>query len=229
MASGLETGGVFAGTITPSSAAAGTGGSAIWAQSDLPVAVAERDPYNIMIGEPVRGAPPNRDRAISTCLRASGLADHGAKRMPFGAVGRHATTRSTCADLTYERPPVRLFLDGNPFRRWNAGIRAAMQELAAELLSGAHSVFVVTHDPAEAARLADHILILCRRGPHKSCPSGPAPPHTTRHATAPEDLVPAQMRAVIHLLRCSRNEAAVHIAACVSLDWRCGQRPIRGC
>jgi putative hydroxymethylpyrimidine transport system ATP-binding protein len=60
-----------------------------------------------------------------------------------------------------EDHPV-ILLD-EPFSALDARTRALMQDLTAELLSD-HTVLMVTHDPAEAARLGDCILVLDQSG-----------------------------------------------------------------
>ncbi|WP_442915874.1 hypothetical protein [Loktanella sp. M215] len=51
-----------------------------------------------------------------------------------------------------------MFLD-EPFSALDAGTRADMQELATDVLND-RTVLLVTHDPAEAARLAHQITIM---------------------------------------------------------------------
>lgn len=52
-----------------------------------------------------------------------------------------------------------LVLMDEPFSALDAITRAAMQELASDMLAH-RTVLLVTHDPAEACRLADRIFIL---------------------------------------------------------------------
>ena len=59
-----------------------------------------------------------------------------------------------------ERPIVLL---DEPFSALDARVRAEMQELSAEHLRG-KTILLVTHDPAEAARLGDTILVLSKYG-----------------------------------------------------------------
>jgi len=173
---GLETGGVFAGTISPSDGQPLDGRISYMAQSDLLL------PWlsvidNIMIGDRLRGVPPDRDRATDMLARV-GLADHAQKK-PLALSGGMRQRAALARTLLEDRPVV--FLD-EPFSALDAGTRAAMQELAAELLSG-RTVLLVTHDPAEAARLADHILILSAEGAQ----SWPVPATSVPRAiTAPE-------------------------------------------
>lgn len=66
--------------------------------------------------------------------------------------------------LLEERPVV--FMD-EPFSSLDFMTRLQLQDLAAELLSG-KTVLQVTHDPLEAVRLADNIVIL-RHSPVQKC------------------------------------------------------------
>jgi putative hydroxymethylpyrimidine transport system ATP-binding protein len=61
--------------------------------------------------------------------------------------------------LMEERPVV---LMDEPFSAVDAPTRHRLQELAARLLAG-RTVLLVTHDPLEALRLADRILVLTGR------------------------------------------------------------------
>jgi putative hydroxymethylpyrimidine transport system ATP-binding protein len=56
-----------------------------------------------------------------------------------------------------------LVLLDEPFSALDARTRAEMQELAFELFAG-KTVLLVTHDPAEAARMGDKIAILDEAG-----------------------------------------------------------------
>ena len=68
--------------------------------------------------------------------------------------------RVALARTLYEDQPI-VFLD-EPFSALDAGTRADMQDLTAEALEG-RTVLLVTHDPAEAARLADKISVISDR------------------------------------------------------------------
>ena len=50
-----------------------------------------------------------------------------------------------------------------PFSALDARTRADMQDLAAEALQG-RTVLLVTHDPAEAARLGQSIVVMTQHG-----------------------------------------------------------------
>ncbi len=62
-----------------------------------------------------------------------------------------------------------------PFSALDAGTRAQMQELSAAWLSG-RTVLHVTHDPAEAARLGEQILLLDAEGLRQIAPPSAAIP-----------------------------------------------------
>jgi putative hydroxymethylpyrimidine transport system ATP-binding protein len=71
-----------------------------------------------------------------------------------------------------------------PFSALDALTRAQMQELTAELLSG-RTVLLVTHDPNEAARLGQTILIMTPSGlVDVAAPTTPTP----RDISAPDVL-----------------------------------------
>jgi putative hydroxymethylpyrimidine transport system ATP-binding protein len=67
-----------------------------------------------------------------------------------------------------------LVLLDEPFSALDARTRAEMQELAYELFAG-KTVLLVTHDPAEAARMGDAIAILDEAG-LRQFPAGNAKP-----------------------------------------------------
>ncbi|WP_289089902.1 ATP-binding cassette domain-containing protein, partial [uncultured Sulfitobacter sp.] len=78
----------------------------------------------------------------------------------------------------------KLLLMDEPFAALDAIVRTRLsQELLAWVERDHLTVLLVTHDPAEAARLADHILILSAAGAQSwPVPALPAP----RPVTAPE-------------------------------------------
>ncbi|MEO0990105.1 MAG: ABC transporter ATP-binding protein, partial [Pseudomonadota bacterium] len=69
--------------------------------------------------------------------------------------------RVALARTLMEDKPV-ILLD-EPFSALDAQTRAAMQDLAVELLDG-KTVLIVTHDPAEAARLGHAIIVMTPDG-----------------------------------------------------------------
>ncbi len=154
---GLDTGGVFDGDIRASDAAPLTGRISYMAQSDLLLPwLSVRD--NICIGARLRGQGADFAKA-DRLLAQVGLAAHGDKtpRALSGGMRQRAALART---LMEERPVILL---DEPFSALDAANRAQMQELTAELLQG-KTVLLVTHDPAEAARLGNQILLMSQNG-----------------------------------------------------------------
>lgn len=153
---GLETGGQFEGTIAATDEYSLTGRISYMAQSDLLLpwlSVLE----NTCVGARLRGETPDMDRA-RTLLNRVGLSGHATKK-PNALSGGMRQRAALARTLMEDRPVV--FLD-EPFSALDAGARADMQELAAEVLAE-RTVLLVTHDPAEAARLAHQIVVMSSR------------------------------------------------------------------
>lgn len=109
---------------------------------------------NILLGARLRGEIP--DIALAQALlRRLGLADR-AEALPASLSGGMRQRAALARTLMEDRP---LVLMDEPFSALDAITRTAMQDLASEMLAQ-RSVLLVTHDPAEACRLADRILIL---------------------------------------------------------------------
>ncbi len=154
---GLETGAEFTGDITADDGAAVAPRASYMAQSDLLL------PWlslrkNVMIGAKLRGEPADLKRAEQMLDRV-GLAGHADKR-PSELSGGMRQRAALARTLLENRPIV--FLD-EPFSALDAQTRADMQELAAEVLAN-KTVLLVTHDPAEAARLGHQIMVLSTAG-----------------------------------------------------------------
>lgn len=109
---------------------------------------------NVMLGARLRRLRPDRARALALLARV-GLADLP-MRKPHALSGGQRQ-RAALARTLYEERPV-VLLD-EPFSALDVATRARMQDLAATELSG-RTVLHVTHDPAEAARLGERILVL---------------------------------------------------------------------
>lgn len=154
---GLETGADFTGDISASDCAAIEGRVAYMAQSDLllPWATALD---NVTLGARLRGDKPDRDRAMALIGRV-GLSDHAQKK-PAALSGGERQRIALARTLMEDRP---LILLDEPFSALDARTRAEMQELAAELLAG-RTVLLVTHDPAEAARMGQRIYVMTSDG-----------------------------------------------------------------
>ena len=148
---GLPIGGAFAGRI----------------DNPLPAALMAQDPgllpwldvrQNATLGARLRGTPADRAR-LDEILARTGLQDHALKR-PAQLSGGQRQRVALARILMEDRPLVLL---DEPFAALDMRLRLAMQDLAAQLLRG-RTVLMVTHDPAEAARLADHIAVLTPAG-----------------------------------------------------------------
>lgn len=113
---------------------------------------------NVMLGARLRGERPNETRARER-LAQVGLADHADKR-PAALSGGQRQRVALARTLMEERAVVLL---DEPFSALDALTRAQMQELSAELLTG-RTVLLVTHDPNEAARLGQKIVIMTSTG-----------------------------------------------------------------
>ncbi|MEM6664656.1 MAG: ABC transporter ATP-binding protein [Pseudomonadota bacterium] len=152
---GLETGVAFEGTIAADDGISLKGRIALMAQTDL--LLPWLDVFdNVLMGHRLRGevTPEARLRAQDLIARV-GLKEHSAKR-PSALSGGMRQRAALARTLMEDRPLVLL---DEPFSALDARTRAEMQELAFELLQG-RTVLLVTHDPAEAARLGHRIQIL---------------------------------------------------------------------
>lgn len=150
---GLETGGAFKGSFGATDGTPLTGRISYMAQSDLLLpwlSVLE----NVCIGARLRGTVPDMSAARDLLDRV-GLTAYAAQKPATLSGGMRQ--RAALARTMFEDRPI-VFLD-EPFSALDAGTRADMQELAAEVLT-TRTVLLVTHDPAEAARLAHQITVM---------------------------------------------------------------------
>ncbi|WP_149141306.1 ABC transporter ATP-binding protein [Gemmobacter caeruleus] len=147
----------------------GPGQVALMAQDDLLLPwLSARD--NVALGARLRGVPPDLAQADRLLARVglAGRAGHKPAALSGGERQRVALART----LMEDRPVILL---DEPFSALDAGTRARMQDLAAELLAR-RTVLMVTHDPAEAARLGEAIHILTGAGAERIVPpAGPIP------------------------------------------------------
>lgn len=160
---GLPVGGAFEGSVTGAP----------------PVALMAQDPgllpwldlrQNAALGARLRGEAPDPAR-LSDILQQTGLAEHAHKR-PAALSGGQRQRVALARTLMEDRALVLL---DEPFSALDARMRLMMQDLTARLLAG-RTVLMVTHDHAEAARLADQILVLTETGlTPATAPQGPAP------------------------------------------------------
>ncbi|MGY3436397.1 MULTISPECIES: ABC transporter ATP-binding protein [unclassified Marinovum] len=167
--SGLATGAEFTGEITASDCGTVAPRVAYMAQDDLllPWASVAR---NVVLGAQLRGQTPDTAR-LSRILARVGLTDH-ADKTPAALSGGQRQRVALARTLMEDKPVILL---DEPFSALDAQTRAAMQDLAAELLAG-KTVLVVTHDPAEAARLGHAIVVMTPAGlTHCAPPAQPVP------------------------------------------------------
>lgn len=113
---------------------------------------------NVMLGARLRGDAPDLARAASV-LRQVRL-DDKATAKPRELSGGQRQRVALARTLMEDRPVVLL---DEPFSALDARTRAQMQELTAEALLG-RTVLLVTHDPAEAARLGHSIKVMTQTG-----------------------------------------------------------------
>lgn len=134
---------------------------------------------NVLTGARLRGERPDHTRADVVLARV-GLSGHADKH-PADLSGGQRQRVALARTLMEDRPIVLL---DEPFSALDALTRAQMQELTAEALQG-RTVLLVTHDPGEAARLGQTILIMTPTGAHPvAAPPGAIP----RAIDAPEVL-----------------------------------------
>lgn len=125
---------------------------------------------NVALGARLRGEKIDTDR-VATVLGRVGLADKVHSK-PAELSGGQRQRVALARTLMEDRPIVLL---DEPFSALDARTRARMQELTAELLQG-RTVLLVTHDPAEAARLGHVINVMAaNRIETMTPPEGDAP------------------------------------------------------
>ncbi|MBA85710.1 ABC transporter ATP-binding protein [Thalassobius sp. S69A] len=165
---GLASGVTFRGTCAASDGPL-AGRVALMAQDDL--LLPWRDvAANVGLGASLRGHAPDHARILRVLERV-GLADKATAK-PAQLSGGQRQRVALARTLIEDRPIVLL---DEPFSALDARTRAQMQDLAAELLHG-RTVLLVTHDPAEAARLG-HVITLMTAGGLSTVapPAGPVP------------------------------------------------------
>lgn len=169
LVAGLGTGAVFEGMITASDGDNVTTRVAYMAQDDLLLPWASVT-QNIVLGARLRTEPIDQGR-LQSLLERVGLEAHANKKpseLSGGQRQRVALARTLMEDKD-------IILLDEPFSALDAKTRADMQDLAVELLAG-KTVLLVTHDPAEAARIGHAIIVMRPSGlTHCTPPEAPVP------------------------------------------------------
>ena len=109
---------------------------------------------NIMLGSRMRQEHSQSEQADALIERI-GLTEFS-DRKPHTLSGGMRQRVALARTLMEDRP---IMLLDEPFSALDAGLRAEMQELAAELFTG-KTVLLITHDPAEAARMGDRLYLM---------------------------------------------------------------------
>ncbi len=154
---GLEIGGSFTGTIEASDGLLLPERVAFMAQDDLLfpwLTVLD----NVCVGARLRGDKPEIERAQQLIAQV-GLGDQITQK-PETLSGGERQRVALARTMMEDRPII--FLD-EPFSALDARNRAEMQELAFDLFKG-RTILLVTHDPVEAARIADALFVLTENG-----------------------------------------------------------------
>ena len=154
---GLETAVTFDGKVYTSDGIPLSGRVSYMAQTDLLLPWASVM-ENITLGATLRHENVDQGHTLAV-IDSVGLLEHCNKKP--GTLSGGQRQRVALARTLLEDKPV-VLLD-EPFSALDARTRSEMQELAAELLVG-RTVLLVTHDPAEAARLGQAIYILSSSG-----------------------------------------------------------------
>ena len=113
---------------------------------------------NVMLGSRMRREHGQSDQADALIERV-GLTEFS-DRKPHTLSGGMRQRVALARTLMEDRP---IMLLDEPFSALDAGLRAEMQELAAELFTG-KTVLLITHDPAEAARMGDRLYLMTGGG-----------------------------------------------------------------
>ena len=145
----------------------------------LPAALMGQDPalfpwltvvQNIGLGARLRGEPADAART-ATLIAAVGLEGFAA-RLPAQLSGGQRQRVALARTLAEDRPLVLL---DEPFSALDARLRLMIGDMAVRLLAG-RTVLIVTHDPGEAARLGDRIVLMTPAGMTVHLPPpGPVP------------------------------------------------------
>jgi len=137
---------------------------------------------NVTLGSRLRGEAPDRERALILLDRVGLGAVAG--QAPDGLSGGMRQRVALARTLYEDRPLVLL---DEPFGALDAITRHRLQAEACELLAG-RTVLLVTHDPTEALRMADAVLVMAGRPARLEpplIPPGPAPRDVAASGVAP--------------------------------------------
>ena len=126
---------------------------------------------NVVLGQRLRGRAPDWDhaRALLAAVGLSGLEARRPRELSGGQRQRVALARALMEDAP-------LALLDEPFSALDAANRQKMQDLARARLAGCR-VLLVTHDPFEALRLGDRVLLLADGRLEELAALPGAPPH----------------------------------------------------
>jgi len=126
--------------------------------------------HNILLGQLLRRENSEHQNADQLIERV-GLGAHAHKR-PHQLSGGMRQRVALARTLMEDQPVVLL---DEPFSALDARTRNEMQDLAFDTLEG-KTVLLVTHDPAEAVRLAHRLYVMTEEGihSHQTPPSLPA-------------------------------------------------------
>jgi putative hydroxymethylpyrimidine transport system ATP-binding protein len=150
---------------------------------------------NVALGARLRGEKrAGADQRALELLEQVGLRDQAGVRP--AALSGGMRQRAALARTLYEERPVVLM--DEPFSALDAITRYEIQALAAELLAGS-TVLLITHDPLEALRLGDRILVMAGRPARLGEPvMPPGKPPRPAGAAAVRDLHGALLERLAH-------------------------------
>ena len=113
---------------------------------------------NLGLGlHPALRLAPDDKAKVERVLDRVGLADHGDRR-PGALSGGQQSRAALGRALLAERP---LVLMDEPFAALGPGLKAEMLDLAVEVLGSAgRTLVMVTHDPDDARRIADAVVVV---------------------------------------------------------------------
>jgi putative hydroxymethylpyrimidine transport system ATP-binding protein len=146
---------------------------------------------NVLLGSRLRGRKAPRDRA-DELLAAVGLSGR-ARALPATLSGGERQRVALARTLMEDRPVV---LMDEPFSALDALTRHNLQDVAAGLLRG-RTILLVTHDPLEALRLGDRVLVMDGE-PARFLPEI-APPRSPPRPTATPEMAALHQRLLAQL------------------------------